>query len=87
MEQNSQSIMNSRAKAKSANPDLQPLLYTMDQAMVMLGLGRTSLYEMLSNGKLKAVKMGRKTLFRRDQLEAFALSLPEAELEDLEDEA
>ena len=39
------------------------------------GLGRTHVYAMLKDGKLTAVKVGRRTLFRREDLEAWKAGL------------
>jgi len=42
------------------------------------GIGRTSLFEAIRLGKLKAVKAGSRTLIRHDDLMAYLDSLPSA---------
>jgi excisionase family DNA binding protein len=42
------------------------------------GIGRTSLFEAIRLGKLKAVKAGSRTLIRHDDLMAYLDSLPPA---------
>lgn len=39
------------------------------------GLGRTHVYAMMKEGKLTAVKVGRRTLFRREDVEAWKAGL------------
>ena len=50
------------------------------QASVMLGIGRTKLYDLIAVGSIKPVKIGRKTLFRRDELQRYIEHLPRLEL-------
>jgi len=42
-----------------------------------LSIGRTSLYAAIRDGRLRAVKRGKRTLISRDEIERFAASLPE----------
>lgn len=42
------------------------------------GIGRTSIFEAIRQGRLKAVKAGARTLIRVDDLRAFLDSLPDA---------
>ncbi len=42
------------------------------------GIGRSTLYEALAAGELKAVKLGRRTLIPADELRRFIAALPPA---------
>lgn len=56
---------------------IKPRYYEVQQFMKLSGAGRTYTYDLLRKGKLKAVKMGRKTLITAESIEAFFQSLPE----------
>jgi excisionase family DNA binding protein len=42
--------------------DCQPIAFSMKEASAVSSIGRTSLYQLIKNGKLEAVKVGRRTL-------------------------
>jgi excisionase family DNA binding protein len=46
------------------------LAYSIKDAAVALGIGRTKLYELINAGELSVVKLGSRTLIRRADLEA-----------------
>jgi excisionase family DNA binding protein len=46
------------------------IAYTIDEAVVASGLGRTTIYELIKQGELPRVKVGSRTLIRRQDLEA-----------------
>jgi excisionase family DNA binding protein len=48
------------------------------EACAMAGIGRTKLYEAISDGSLKARKYGKRTLILREDLRTFLSSLPVA---------
>lgn len=48
------------------------------EAKVALGCGTTKLYELIGNGSLTAVKLGRHTRIRESSIIAFQASLPAA---------
>lgn len=50
-------------------------LLTVTEFCEASGLGRTCVYAMLKEGKLTAVKVGRRTLFRREDLESWKAGL------------
>ena len=52
-----------------------PLLLTVEQAAVMLGLGRTPTYEMVMRGLIQSVKIGRRRLVVRQGLDAYISQL------------
>ncbi|GJD52694.1 hypothetical protein OPKNFCMD_5460 [Methylobacterium crusticola] len=54
------------------------ITYTTTEACDALGIGKTKLFELLSLGQIKAVKVGARLLFTDESLRAFVNSLPEA---------
>lgn len=52
----------------SATP---PLLLRVPEAARLLGVGRTTLYEMLARGELRPVHIGRAVRVERAEVEAF----------------
>lgn len=57
---------------------MRPLNVTVDDTGVLLGIRKTTVYELLGKGKLEAVKCGRRTLVRVASIEAYSASLPKA---------
>lgn len=41
---------------------MEPVTTSVDDAAKALGIGRTKLYELVAEGRLKALKIGRRTL-------------------------
>jgi excisionase family DNA binding protein len=50
---------------------IEKLTYTVNEAALALGIGRTKLYELVQAGELPLVKIGARSLIRRADLEAF----------------
>jgi excisionase family DNA binding protein len=48
------------------------------EACAMAGIGRTKIYQAITDGSLKARKCGKRTLILRDELRHFLASLPNA---------
>ena len=46
------------------------LSYTVKQAAAQLGIGRTSIYELIKTGDLTPIKLRQRTLLRHDDLVA-----------------
>jgi len=44
------------------------MAYSISEAKLALGLGRTTIYKMIKEGKLRPIKVGSKTLLRHDDL-------------------
>ena len=54
---------------------MDKLLYSVSEATQMLSVGRSVVYELIADGKIHVVKIGRRTLIARDELERFVQSL------------
>lgn len=48
-----------------------PVSYSVEDAATALGLGRTFVFQLIKEGRLKAVKVGRRTLVPVREVEAF----------------
>lgn len=51
------------------------MLLTINEAVTISGIGRTSLYQLFKSGDLQPVKVGKRTLIRREDLESFVKEL------------
>jgi excisionase family DNA binding protein len=49
---------------------MDPITVTVEGARKALGLGNTKIYELIGQGKLKTVKVGRRTLVKIDSIRA-----------------
>ncbi len=54
---------------------VEKLAYSLDEACALGGFGKTKAYEAINEGRLKARKLGRRTIILKNDLEAFLLSL------------
>lgn len=52
---------------------------TINEAAQITGLGRSSIYQLINDGKLTRRKYGSRTLILVEELEAFVKSLPVTE--------
>jgi excisionase family DNA binding protein len=55
-----------------------PIAMTIADVTRRTGIGRTSVFEAIRVGKLRAVKVGARTLIRAEDLTSFLDSLPDA---------
>lgn len=49
---------------------MSKISYTIDEVVAASGLGRTTIYELIKRGELPRVKVGARTLIRRQDLDA-----------------
>lgn len=54
----------------------QRLAYSIEDAVVVSGIGRTALYEAINSGELPARKRGRSTIILADDLADYLRALP-----------
>jgi excisionase family DNA binding protein len=47
---------------------MEPIAVSINDTARALGLGRTSIYQLIAEGKLEAFKLGRRTLVRVDSI-------------------
>ena len=47
---------------------MEPLALSVNDAAKALSLGRTSIYVMIADGRLEAIKLGRRTLIRMESI-------------------
>ena len=59
--------------------NIKKIAITIPEACAVSGLGRSSLYEIFKEGKLKPRKHGKRTLILLEDLENYLRSLPEIE--------
>lgn len=53
------------------DPDPNAIAYSVKQTARLLGVGRSSLYEQISSGALRAAKIGKRTIILKEDLQAF----------------
>lgn len=54
---------------------MDPLAISIDETTKVLGLGRTSIYGMIADGRLETFKLGRRTLVKTDSIRRLVESL------------
>ena len=55
---------------KESDSKIEPLLVSIDEAARLLGIGKTTFYQLCSSGRIgpMAIKFGKRSLFRLDEL-------------------
>jgi excisionase family DNA binding protein len=51
------------------------LLYSIPDSLVQLGIGRSTLFELIGSGEIRTVKIGRRTLIAHDELVRYVHTL------------
>ncbi len=64
------------AHTTTAHDSLEPLLVPVQQAFRMLGLKNTKGYALIGEGKLRARKIGARTVVEMTSIREFAANLP-----------
>lgn len=54
------------------------LLHPIPEALTLLGIGRSTFFELVAAGEIRPVKIGRRTLVPHDELERFVRELTNA---------
>ena len=54
---------------------MTPELLTIPEFCKSVNIGQTRFYQLLNSGKINAVKLGKKTLVKREELESFVSNL------------
>jgi excisionase family DNA binding protein len=67
----SQALVPSQASAPEPGPDAERLAYSVDEAARLTGLSRDLLYDEMRRGHLDYIKVGRRRLITRQDLEQF----------------
>jgi excisionase family DNA binding protein len=49
----------------------EPLLYSIEQAAALLGIGRTFMYQLVTTGEIDSVKVGKRRKVPRDAVTAY----------------
>jgi excisionase family DNA binding protein len=64
---------------RNDNMTIPGIALSVSQACSLAGIGRTSLYEAIKTGALRAVKRGRRTLILNEDLQRWVQSFPQLE--------
>ncbi len=64
--------VNERSRKKMGNQarEIEPLAYSIADACKIISIGRTRLYELLSDGTIQSVRVGRRRLVKADSIRA-----------------
>jgi excisionase family DNA binding protein len=57
---------------KETHMNIEPIAISVNNAARTLGIGRTSIYALLKDGRLDAIKIGRRTLLTTDSIRRLA---------------
>lgn len=57
---------------------MEPITVTIEGAKQATGLGATKIYELISTGQLKTIKVGRRTLVKTESIRELFASLERA---------
>ena len=60
---------------RSTGSEARPICVRIDRAMHRLDIGKTKLYELIAEGELEAIRIGRRTLVIQSSIDALILRL------------
>jgi excisionase family DNA binding protein len=60
---------------RKESDDMDRLLHTIPDAQEQLGIGRSTVYELIASDVIQTVKIGRRTLIAHDELQRYVRSL------------
>ncbi|MFC2153115.1 helix-turn-helix domain-containing protein [Actinomycetota bacterium] len=63
------------ASTEGEEDEVEPLLYTTDEAARVVGIGRSKLYELMAAGKIESVHIGRSRRIPAEALADFVAAL------------
>ena len=69
-------LRSTKMSPKNTDADRSRRAYSIGEFCTRYGLGRSKAYDELRSGRLRGVKVGKRTLIREDDAEAWLLSLP-----------
>lgn len=58
-------------KGKPLTEEVPRLGYSVDEAAAALGIGRSTLYRLIRDGRLRTLRLGRRVLITATELEGF----------------
>ncbi|SFM99623.1 excisionase family DNA-binding protein [Methylobacterium pseudosasicola] len=70
-----------QAPQVSLRASTEKLCFTLTEACFSTGLGRSTIYQLVKDKKLRAIKAGNRTLIPADSLRSYLASLPSLETE------
>ena len=62
----------------ASHSQVAPLFHQIPDACRLLGVGRSSIYELIASGRLASVSIGRRRLIAASEIERFAADLTRA---------
>lgn len=68
--------MKIQTRESTAEPTIEKLAFTIQEAATVSTIGQTSLYKAIREKRLKARKYGTRTIITRTELQAFLDTLP-----------
>lgn len=59
---------------QATKPTVERLTYTVEEAAGAIGCGRTSVFRLLREGKLRSIRVGSRRLIPREEIDRFIAS-------------
>jgi len=61
-------MSSNKSRSRTPGLEVEVLTVTVDEALAMIGIGRTRFYELVADGTISTVKLGRRRLVHVDSL-------------------